>query len=160
VLCHLDAGYNLARWLMGDGHDASDALQNAAIKAYEAYSRLRGEPKPWFLAIVRNECMNSLRRRNLARAKEWSIETGLEEEAASADSPERTALREYDRESIQSAIDGLPGPQREALLLREMEDLSYQEIADITGVPVGTVMSRLSRARSALQTTLGAEVRP
>lgn len=159
MLCHLDSGYNLARWLMANDQDASDALQNAAIKAYKDFGKFRGtEPKSWFLAIVRNECMNSLRRRNRTRANEWSLENGLDDADSVTPNPESLALQQCEHDSLREAIDALPGPQREAILLREIEDLSYQEIADITGTPIGTVMSRLARARAALQGTLGKEV--
>jgi len=140
---------------MADDHDASDALQNASIKAFRAFGRFSGgQAKPWFLAIVRNECMSSLRRRNRVRASEWSLEEDQDEGTMESPSPEGALLRQFDVQAIQAAIDALPPPHREVILLRELEDLSYGQIAEVTGVPLGTVMSRLARARTALREAL------
>jgi RNA polymerase sigma-70 factor (ECF subfamily) len=155
ILPHLDSGLNLAYSITRNRADAEDALQEASIKAYSGWRGLRGtDPRPWFLKIVRNECMNSLRRRNLAQNRELSLDEEIDGVRASWVDPAQEVLKNAARKDISKAIDGLSTSLRETLLLREIEGLTYQQIADVTNSPIGTVMSRLARARRALQTVL------
>ena len=145
VLPHVDAAYNLARWLTKNDHDADDVLQDAMLRAYRFFDQLRGDARPWLLAIVRNACWSWLQANRPA-------ELTVDEEAQSdAPGPEALALRELERRALNEAIAALAVPYREALVLRELEDLSYKEIARVADIPVGTVMSRLARARALLQ---------
>ena len=150
VLPHLDAAYNLARWLTRNEHDAQDVTQEAMLRACRYIDGLRGEPRPWLLAIVRNACMSWLKANRPAElAGALDIEAA-EAEPDHADGPEALVARELDRRMLNEAIAALPPQFREALVLRELEDLAYKDIARIVGVPIGTVMSRLSRARRLL----------
>jgi len=151
VLPHLDAAYNLARWLTRNDHDAEDVAQEAMLRAFRFFDGLRGEPRPWLLAIVRNTCFDWLRAHRPADLS--SLEEGMEfiEES---ETPEMLAARNLDRRMLNEAIAALPIQFREVLILRELEDLSYREIARIAGVPIGTVMSRLSRARRLLSESM------
>ena len=155
VLPHLDAAYNLARWLTRDEHDARDVTQEAALRAFRFLDGLRGEPKPWLLALVRNACMTWLkanRPAELTGIDSLAAERALVEEST----PETIALREVDRRTLNEALAALPPFFREALILRELEDLSYKDIARITDAPIGTVLSRLARARRLLADSLRA----
>ena len=148
VLPHLDAAYNLARWLTRNDHDAEDVLQEAMLRAYRHFDSLRGEARPWLLAIVRNACWTWLQAN---RPAELAV---VDEPELDTPGPEAILARELDRRAVNQAIAALPVPFREALVLRELEDLSYKEIARIAGVPIGTVMSRLARARRLLMEAL------
>lgn len=149
---HLDAAYNLAHWLLGNRDDAEDAAQSAMVKALKSFDKLRGrEPRPWLLAIVRNECMDMLRARK--RFDSWS-EEALVSAACPAPDPASVVIREFEAGAVRKAIDELPGPFREVILLREIEEMSYRDIAVVIDAPVGTVMSRLARARQKLQEML------
>ncbi|HVQ61331.1 MAG TPA: sigma-70 family RNA polymerase sigma factor [Burkholderiales bacterium] len=153
VLPHLDAAYNLARWLTHNNHDAEDVAQEAVLRAYRFFDRLRGEPKPWLLAIVRNSCFTWLRANRPADTVGFN--DGIAELLpADDDGPEVQAARNCDRSMINEAIATLPAQFREVLILRELEDLSYKDIARIADVPIGTVMSRLARARRLLAKSL------
>ena len=157
VLPHLDAAYNLARWLTRNDEDAHDVAQEAILRAYRFFDGLRGEAKPWLLSIVRNACFTWL------QANRPSDTVALDEEAielipGNDEGPEVQAARNLDRKMVNEAIAGLPAQFREVLILRELEDLSYKDIARITDVPIGTVMSRLSRARALLADSLRATV--
>jgi len=150
VLPHIDAAFNLARWLTRNDHDAEDVVQDAMLRAYRHFESLRGEARPWLLAIVRNACFSWIQRNRPAE-----VTAGLDGEAAEvasapADGPEALLARELDRRMLNEAIAALPFQFREVLILRELEDLSYREIARIADVPIGTVMSRLARARRLL----------
>ena len=149
VLPHLDAAYNLARWLTRNDHDAEDVLQEAMLRAYRHFDSLRGEARPWLLAIVRNACWTWLQANRPAE-----LAAVDDEPEADTPGPEALLARELDRRAVNQAIAALPVPFREALVLRELEDLSYKEIARIAGVPIGTVMSRLARARRLLMEAL------
>jgi RNA polymerase sigma-70 factor (ECF subfamily) len=147
VLPHVDAAYNLARWLTRDDHDAEDVVQEAMLRAYRFFDGLRGEPRPWLLAIVRNACFSWLRVNRPADLERLDDNAAPEDEVAG---PETLAARDVDRRTLNEAIAALPVHFREVLVLRELEDLSYKEIARIAELPIGTVMSRLARARRLL----------
>ena len=154
VLPHLGAAYNLARWIIGNDHDAEDVVQESCIRALKFFGGFRGEnSRPWLLTIVRNTCFTWLRQN---RVSELSIE--LDEEihgrGRGPGNPESILLAAAQSEVVLKAIEELPLEFREVIILREMEDLSYKEIADVASIPVGTVMSRLARARSRLQERL------
>jgi RNA polymerase sigma-70 factor (ECF subfamily) len=150
VLPHIDAAFNLARWLTRNDHDAEDVVQDAMLRAYRYFESLRGEARPWLLAIVRNACFSWIQRNRPAEVASGLDEEAAEVAAAPADGPEALLARELDRRMLNKAIAALPLQFREVLILRELEDLSYREIARIANVPIGTVMSRLARARRLL----------
>ena len=151
----MDAAYNLARWLTRNDQDARDVVQESMLRAFRFFDGLRGEAKPWLLTLVRNSCMTWLkanRPAELAGMDPAAAELQLVDE----DSPETLALRALDRRMLNEALAALPAHFREALILRELEDLAYKDIARITGAPIGTVMSRLARARRLLAESLHA----
>jgi RNA polymerase sigma-70 factor, ECF subfamily len=155
VLPHLDAAYNLARWLTRNDHDAEDVVQEAVLRAYRFFDGLRGEARPWLLAIVRNACFTWLQTNRPADTVGFN--DGVADLLpADDDGPEVQAARNCDRRMINEAIGALPEHFREVLILRELEDLSYKEMARIADVPIGTVMSRLARARRRLAESLRA----
>ena len=147
VIPHLDAAFNLARWITRNHHDAEDVVQEAMLRAYRFCDGLRGEPRPWLLAIVRNACFTWLEANRPA-----DLAHGVDDAAQADESPgpEALAARALDRRLLNEAIAALPAQFREVLVLRELEDLSYKDIARVVGVPMGIVMSRLSRARRLL----------
>ena len=155
VLPHLDAAYSLARYLARDATAAEDIAQEAMLRAFRAFETLRGEPKPWLLTLVRNACMTWLKAN---RPAELSGIDSLPAELLPVEenTPETLALRAVDRRMLNEALAALPTFFREALILRELEDLSYKDIARITDTPIGTVMSRLARARRLLGDSLRA----
>jgi RNA polymerase sigma-70 factor (ECF subfamily) len=147
-LPHLDAAYNLARLLTRNAHDAQDVVQESYLKAFRAFSGFRGgSARPWILTIVRNTSFTWLRD-NRSRSDQAEYDDGIH--VSGADTPEAELLGNERAQAVDRCIQALPSDFREAIVLREMEELSYQEIAEITGVPAGTVMSRLSRARARL----------
>jgi RNA polymerase sigma-70 factor (ECF subfamily) len=162
MLPHLDAAYNLARWLLRDAHEAEEAVQESYLKAYEAFAQYRGgNAAAWLLKIVRNTSMTMLRRRtsrnNVIVLKELTNEDDPALAAALQDFravPERQLIAKAEQEAVHRALAALSEIFREVIVLRELEGMSYQEIAEITQLPIGTVMSRLSRARRALRETL------
>ena len=154
ILPHLDAAYNLARWLARSDPDAEDVVQEAYLRAFRFFEGFHGgDGRAWLLTIVRN-VYYSLVGRSLAP----EITTAFDEEIHSIPGddldPEKWALRRDESDQLQEAIEGLPQEAREVLVLRELEDLSYKEIAKIIEIPIGTVMSRLARARAALKARL------
>ena len=162
ALPHLDAAYNLARWLSRNPRDAEDIAQEAYLRALRFFDTFRGDSaRPWLLAIVRRVWYDEWRRRATSEEvtpfDELCDDTPPEGwETASAD-PETLAMRAEDARGVQEALQRLPVEYREVLVLREMEDLSYREIAGIVDVPVGTVMSRLARGRQRLAALLAAQ---
>ena len=155
VLPHLGAAYNLARWLTRNDHDAQDVVQEAVLRAYRFFEGLRGEPRPWLLAIVRNSCWTWLQVNRPAELAGFD-DHALEPRAAEEPGPEALAMRQFDRRLLNEALAALPAQFREALILRELEDLSYKDISRITDAPLGTVMSRLARGRRLLAESLRA----
>jgi RNA polymerase sigma-70 factor (ECF subfamily) len=151
ILPHLDAAYNLARWLTGNDQDARDMVQEACLRAFKFFANFRGgDPRAWLLTIVRNTTYTWLRRGHTNTEADEEIET-LEDQSPN---PAEILERAGDIERVRDAIARLPPEFREALVLRDMENYSYKEIADLAGVPIGTVMSRLARARRQLQLIL------
>jgi len=151
---HMRAAYNLARWLVRNDQDAEDIVQESFLKAFKAKESFRGsEAKTWMLAIVRNTAMDFRRRLKGSLAVPVGDE-GHEPEDDSPD-PESALIAESRREQVRHAISHLAPEFREAIVLREIEGLSYKEMASVLGIPMGTVMSRLSRARNLLLVELG-----
>jgi RNA polymerase sigma factor (sigma-70 family) len=160
VVPHLDAAYNLARWLSGSPSDADDVVQEAYLRAFRFFGgfedKEEGNARAWLLAIVRNTWFTEWRRRvNYADATPFDEEIGGDEalpgwsEEAGID-PETLAVRRDEVHLVHRALETLPITFREVLVLRELEDMSYKEVAAVTGVPIGTVMSRLARGRKML----------
>jgi len=150
ALPHLDAAYNLARWLSRSPVDADDIVQDAMLRAFRGFDGFRGgDSKAWLLTIVRNCWLSA------GAATRRRGHTSLDDEDLEAPerTPEETAIRAGAKRRLDTLIGQLPEEFREVLILREMEDMSYREIAAITGSPIGTVMSRLARARAMLRET-------
>jgi RNA polymerase sigma-70 factor, ECF subfamily len=154
VLPHLDAAYNLARWLTRNERDAEDVVQESYLRAFRFFAGFRGgDARAWLMRIVRNTCYTWLHaNRPLQEATEFD-ETLFSPDSPSPN-PEEAVLRNDRGALVRKALEALPANFREVLILRELEGLSYKEIADITGMPAGTVMSSLSRARDRLRQVL------
>ena len=158
ILPHLDGAYNLARYLTRDATLSEDAVQDAMLRAFRAFGQFRGgSAKAWLFAIVRNCCRTAqasaagrlaLVIHESSLGERGSVE--LSEHADPGPTPEDDVMRQADIGMIRAAIEAIPEPFREAIVLRELEDLSYAELAEVTGVPIGTVMSRLARGRAML----------
>ena len=156
ALPYLDDAYALARYLLRNAADAEDAVQDCFLRAFRHFDSYRGPAmKPWLLAILRNVCHAEFAR----RGRQDMVDDNDGNTTAEAvplwqepqPSAETTLMRQHDDETIRRLVEDLPAPFRETLVLREINDLSYQEIAHVAGVPVGTVMSRLARARTMLR---------
>ncbi|QJW94383.1 sigma-70 family RNA polymerase sigma factor [Frigoriglobus tundricola] len=153
TLPHLDAAYNLARWLTRDEHAAEDVVQEAFLRAARFFASFRGgDGRAWLLAVVRRAAYDWLQKRRAWAAA--SLNEAAHDHGDEALNPERLVIRRADSELLRRVIEELVPEFREVIVLRELEGLSYQEIATVTGTPVGTVMSRLSRARKQLQVRL------
>ena len=162
ALPHLDDVYTLARYLLRDAADAEDAVQECYLRALRHFDTFRGPAmKPWLFAILRNVCRSEFARRSgpvrLADSEAHEREDAVPLWQEQPATQETEMLRQRDGETIRRLVAELPDPFREAIVLREINDLSYREIADVVGVPVGTVMSRLARARSMLREAWMAE---
>lgn len=160
---HLDAAYNLARWLTRDDDDARDVVQDAFMRAMRYIGGFRGDnPRGWVLQIVRHTCFTWLKENRPAemRSLDEDDDAIAELPGPVGDDPHVALLRRFDRQQIDRAIAALPIAYREVFVLRELEDLAYADIARIAGIPIGTVMSRLSRARGLMREALIAEPRP
>ncbi len=154
VLPHLDAAYNLARWLTRNDQDAQDIVQEAYLRAFRFFPGFRGgDARAWLMKIVRNTCYTWLHaNRPLQDAAEF--DESFFQPDSRAPNPEEVVLQNDSAALLRTALEKLPPNSREVLILRELEGMSYKEIADITGMPVGTVMSSLSRARGRLRQAL------
>jgi RNA polymerase sigma-70 factor (ECF subfamily) len=153
-IVHLDAAYNLARWLMHDETEAEDMVQEAYVRVANHFAGLRGgDGRAWLLTIVRNSCYDRLRQKG-ASDRNTDFDEELHSAGRQARNPETALLPAKRSELVKKSLVQLPAEYREVLILRELEQLSYREIADIAGIPLGTVMSRISRARQQLQRTL------
>jgi RNA polymerase sigma-70 factor (ECF subfamily) len=158
MLPHMDACYGFARFLARDPAAAEDLVQEAYLTAYRAFGGYRGgEPRAWLFAILRSAFVSQLR-----RDRAWRDPASVEDAEGLADpgdGPEAQLLRAADDSAVRAAIEALPDPFREAVVLRELQEMSYREISEITAAPIGTVMSRLARARRMLAGALGVEAR-
>ena len=163
ALPHLDDVFTLARYLMRNAADAEDAVQECYLRALRHFDSYRGPTmKPWLLAILKNVCVAEFARRSRQPVPAGSAEEDAPQEEVPMwqepqASPETELLRRFDDATIRRLVGALPQPFRETIVLREINALSYREIADIVGAPVGTVMSRLARARAMLRTAWNAE---
>ena len=152
VLPHLDVAYNLARWLARDAHDAEDVVQDACIRALKYVRSVQGnDARAWFLTIVRNAFYDWLGRNRPAEIVHEDDDALAARIDPSSPDPEHEALRHAELHALSDAIAALPLQYREVLVLRELEDMSYKEIARVADIPIGTVMSRLARARALLR---------
>jgi RNA polymerase sigma-70 factor, ECF subfamily len=155
VLPHLDAAYAFARFLCRDPSAAEDIVHDAVVRGLKGFGGMRGNnPKAWLLAIVRSTFLNWARSR---KTRSETGDDGLEEVPDTGATPEGELIRQASDAAVRAAVEALPEPFREAIVLRELQDMSYKEISDITGVPMGTVMSRLARARQMLASALSRE---
>ena len=162
ILPHLAAAHSLARWLLRHSGDAEDAVHDAMLRAWRGFDGFAGAaPKAWLLGIVRNTCLTLLERRNggskivvLAHAMRESELAEVRSRADGAPAPDDSMIAREERERVHAAIDALPLPYREVIVLRELAGLSYKEIAEMTATPLGTVMSRLARGREHLKNAL------
>lgn len=157
IAVHINAAYNLARWLTKNDHDAEDVVQESFVRAYQFYGGFRGgDSRAWLMRIVRNTCYTWLDKNKAARQVEFNCDEHIN--AASDDpTPEAVLLRNIESQILKAAIEQLPPEFREILILRDLEDLSYKEIAEIVSIPIGTVMSRLARARKRVAHSISAE---
>ena len=154
VLPHLDAAFNYARWLTRNDTDAEDVVQDACVRAIRYFSSLRDDDaRAWLFTIVRNAWYSRVSRKaNVAEGTR--LNDGQDQRPDNALDPEERLLQQHTIALVRAALEQLPVDFREVIVLREIEGLSYKEIAEVAGVPVGTVMSRLARARERLQTIL------
>ncbi|MCC8936469.1 sigma-70 family RNA polymerase sigma factor [Bradyrhizobium sp. Arg68] len=161
ALPYLDDAYTLARYLLRDAADAEDAVQECYLRAYKHFDSYRGPAmKPWLFAILRNVCRAEYARRKTAPAPVEELPESAEQAPMwnePTETPERQLLRRFDGDTVRRLIAALAEPFRETFVLREIQHLSYREIADVAAVPVGTVMSRLARARAMLRSAWLAE---
>ena len=159
ILPHLDAAYNLARWLMRNDDDAADAVQDAYLRALRFIGGFRGgDGRVWLLAIVRNTCYSRLKR-TAKRDSETEFDDEIHSLETETTTPEALLERSRNSDALRRALEELPDEFREVVALRELEGMAYKEIAELAGVPIGTVMSRLARARKRLLQALTAAPR-
>jgi RNA polymerase sigma-70 factor (ECF subfamily) len=165
VLPHLDAAFNLARWLTRNDADAQDVVQEAFVRALRYFDRLKGtEARPWLLGIVRNTCYTWLHKNRPAEmvaVEDMDVPPPDADVAnfANLDTPEVILLQSANRKLVNQALEELPVGYREVIVMREIEDMSYKDIASVAGIPMGTVMSRLSRARELLKRSIESRMR-
>ena len=164
VMPHLDAAFNLARWLVADATDAEDVVQDASLRAFRAIRGFAGgSARAWFLTIVRNSAYSWLRKnRSTTVVTVEDLEAVELSQTKPGDpnvaTPEAALIAKVDAQALRAAIAALPTPFRETLVLRDIEGFDYREIAEATEVPIGTVMSRLARARRQLVVAIGAQL--
>lgn len=158
VLPHLNAAYNLARWLTRNREDAEDLVQEAYLRAFRSFDTFQGDDvRAWLLAVVRNTCFTFLRKKGDQPIAEFDEQ--LHSTADQSPNAESVLLNQAALGALQGCLEALPLEFREVIILRELEELSYKEISDIAGVPIGTVMSRLARGRKRLQACLAGALR-
>ena len=161
ALPYLDDVYTLARYLLRDAGDAEDAVQECYLRALKHFDSYRGPAmKPWLFAILRNVCRAEFARRKTAPAPVEEVPESTDQAPLwheTPETPEKQLLRRFDGDTVRKLIAALAEPFRETFVLREIQNLSYREIADVAAVPVGTVMSRLARARAMLRSAWLAE---
>jgi RNA polymerase sigma factor (sigma-70 family) len=156
IVPHLNAAYNLARWLTRNQHDAEDLVQEAYMRAFRFFDGFHGgDGKAWLLAVVRNTCLSWLGRKT-GNSEEFNEQ--VHRTADERDNAEQVLVRNSRLDQLRSCVEGLPVQYREIVVMRELEELSYQEISEAAGIPIGTVMSRLSRGRLRLLDCMGARV--
>jgi RNA polymerase sigma-70 factor (ECF subfamily) len=158
IVPHLNAAYNLAMWLTRNPHDAEDVVQEAYLRAFRFFDGFRGgDAKAWLLTVVRNTCHTWIHREKGTRTMVM-----FEEQMHCAEldntNPEGMLLEKFNVESLRECLEALPVDYREVVILRELEEMSYRDIADLIKIPLGTVMSRLSRARRRLEACVAARV--
>lgn len=155
VLAYLDSAYNLARWLTRNEHDAEDIVQEAVLRAFRSFDSFTPgrDARAWLLAIVRNCCRAALKKSQMLQ-RTTQVSDDLAAAADSWSDPAAELVRRANSQLVHQALQELPFDYREILVLRELEEFSYKEIADVLDIPVGTVMSRLSRARRDLYAAL------
>ncbi len=160
ILPHLNSAYNLARWLLRSEQDAQDVVHDAFLRAHRYFASFDGtDGRAWLLGIVRNACYTLLK---ASKGQQMPASEDLDMQASAETSPERRMMLEEDLQALRGCIEALPPEYREVLVLRELEELSYKDISIAAGLAIGTVMSRLNRARIRLETCLtgkGKEVR-
>jgi RNA polymerase sigma factor (sigma-70 family) len=153
MLPHLDAAYNLARWLTQDEHAAEDVVQEAYLRAARYFASFRGgDGRPWLLGVVRRTAFDWLAKRRAQAAVAYNED--VHDQGDESSNPEFLALRACDQAQVRQALEELPPPFREVIVLRELEGLTYKEIAAVAEISIGTVMSRLARGRQQLQRRL------
>src|ERR1700756_3089307 len=159
ILPHMDAAYNLARWLTRNEHDAEDMVQEAYLRAYKFLDAFRGvDGRAWLLTVVRNTCYTRLQQ-NRSRDTMTSFDEEIYVIEDDASNPSALVLKSGEIEMLKESLEQLPGKFREIIVLRDLEEFSYKQIADVTNVPLGTVMSRLARARERLKRILCARLK-
>jgi len=158
LLPHLNAAYNMARWLTRNEQNAEDLVQDAYLRAWKSFDGFHGgDGKAWLLTIVRNTCYTWMQR-NRSSELMTSFDEEMHSTSSHASNPEALLLQSANGDLLKKALQGLPTEFREVVLMREVEGLSYREIASISGLPIGTLMSRLARARTRLQQVLARPV--
>ena len=151
IMPHMDAAYNLARWLAGNDPDAQDVVQEAYLRAFKFFGGFRGgDGRSWLLRIVRNSFYDWLQRQRRAELG-MPFDEQVHDSPAASPAPDAALLEKADNEVLHKAIEALPTEYREVLVMRELEGLSYKDIAEVAELPIGTVMSRLARAREQLR---------
>ena len=159
ILPHLDAAYNLARWLTRNEHDAQDMVQEASLRAFKFFDGFRGgDARAWLLTTVRNTCYTWMQQNRRGQAM-TPFDEGIHTVDEDSLNPSSLVLKNADIEMLQRSLDQLPDEFREVIVLRDLEELSYKQIAEVTDVPLGTVMSRLARARARLKQILCSRVK-
>ncbi len=155
VLPHMNAAYNVARWLVRDDQDAQDLVQESYLRAFRFFDSYRGgDAKAWLLTIVRNTCATWRRREGATAAVPF--DEAAHSPGSAQPTIEQTLVEGTKAQSLRSCIEALPAAYREVLVMRELEEMSYRQISEVSGIPVGTVMSRLSRARQRLEQCVAA----
>ena len=149
ILPHLDAAYNLARWLTHNDHDAEDVVQEASLRAYQFFDGFHGtDGRPWLLRIIRNTCYTWLERNRTV--KPATLDEEIHPVVSPDPGPVNRLIQSEDRQLLSDALEELPAEYREVIVLRDLEGLSYKEVASVVSIPIGTVMSRLARGRERL----------